>query len=69
MTMLKNGRDLRSFIGMINYYHDMWKNRLELLAPLTLLTSTESKWDWIAKHQKVFNTIKNSSHTKTTVLS
>ena len=26
MTMPKNRRALRSFIGMINYYRDMWKN-------------------------------------------
>ena len=37
----------------------MWKKRSELLAPITSLTSTESKWDWTDKHKKSFNTIKN----------
>ena len=50
---------------MINYYHYMWKKRSELLAPLTSLTSTESKWDWIDKHQKVFDAIKNIISRKT----
>ena len=31
----------------------------ELIAPLTSLTSTKSKWDWTDKHQKVFGVIKN----------
>ncbi|OWZ04667.1 Pol Polyprotein [Phytophthora megakarya] len=35
----RNIRDLRRFIGMINYYKDMWKARSETLAPLTALTS------------------------------
>ena len=59
MTTTKNRRALRSFIGMINYYRDMWKKRSELLAPLMSLTSTKSKWDWTVKHQKAFDAIKN----------
>ena len=35
------------------------EKRLELLAALTSLTSTKSKWDWTDKHQKTFNVIKN----------
>ncbi len=31
--------ELRGFIGMINFYRNMWKNRAKLLAPLTTLTS------------------------------
>ena len=59
MTTPKNRRDLRSFMGMIKYYRDMWKKHSELLATLTSLTSTESKWDWTDKHQKSFSAIKN----------
>ena len=52
-------RQLRSFIGIINYYRDMWIRRSELLAPLTSMTSKESKWNWTEVHQKNFDLIKH----------
>ena len=54
-------KQLRSFIGMINYYRDMWRKRSEVLAPLTELTSTTMLWKWKEKHNKAFHTIKKSS--------
>ena len=35
----KNKKELRRFIGMINYYRDMYQRRSEILAPLAALTS------------------------------
>ena len=35
----KTKKELRSFIGMVNYYRDMWPKRAEILAPLVQLTS------------------------------
>ena len=58
MTKQKNRRDLCSFIGMINYYRDMWKRCSVLLAPLTALTPDKTPWKWIERHQKAFNAIK-----------
>ena len=37
----------------------MWIRRSELLAPLTSMTSKESKWNWTEVHQKNFDLIKN----------
>ena len=54
----KKPQKLRQFIGMINFYRDMWKNCSELLAPLTALTSKNVKYDWKDEHQKCFNAIK-----------
>ena len=36
----------------------MWKNRSELLAPLTALTSKNIKYEWKDEHQKCFDAIK-----------
>jgi hypothetical protein len=51
-------KELRSFVGLINYYRDMWIRRSDVLAPLTSLTGKESKWDWTDTHQSAFNKIK-----------
>ena len=39
LAVPKTRKQLRQFIGMINFYCDMWQKRSELLAPLTELTS------------------------------
>ena len=39
LAVPKTCKQLRQFIGMINFYCDMWQKRSELLAPLTTLTS------------------------------
>jgi hypothetical protein len=43
---------------MVNYYHDMWVRRSELLAPLTSMTSKNVKFNWTDEHQKAFENIK-----------
>ena len=54
----KTRKQLRSFIGMINYYRDMWIRRAHTLAPLTGMTSAKVKWEWTTEHQRAFDTIK-----------
>jgi hypothetical protein len=51
-------RELRRFIGMVNYYRDMWVRRSSLLAPLTSMTSKTVKFVWTDLHQKAFENIK-----------
>ena len=51
-------KQLRSFIGMVNYYRDMWVRRSEILAPLAALTSKNAPWKWTTIHEKSFQLIK-----------
>jgi len=54
----KTQRELRRFIGIINYYRDMWIRRSDVLAPLSKLTSKTVKWQWTTVEQKAFDTMK-----------
>ena len=54
----KTRRQLRRFIGMVNYYRDMWPKRAEILAPLSSMTSSKIKWKWTNEHQEAFETMK-----------
>ena len=54
----KTRKELRHFIGLINYYRDMWIKRSEILAPLARLTSTKNKWQWTPVEQKAFDNMK-----------
>ena len=54
----KTRRQLRRFIGMVNYYRDMWPRRAEILAPLSAMTSTKVKWKWTGEHQEAFELMK-----------
>ena len=45
LAVPKTRKQLRQFIGMNNFYCDMWQKRSELLAPLTALTSKNVKYD------------------------
>ena len=50
-----NKRQLKSFIGVINYYRDMWKHRLNILASLSKMTSKQANWNWTEEHQIPLN--------------
>jgi hypothetical protein len=71
ITPPKQVKDLRSFLGMIQYYRDLWARRSEMLAPLTSLVGecghtkiTKAKktkkrpWYWDEVHQKAFDDVK-----------
>ena len=51
-------RQLRRFIGMVNYYRDFWPRRSDLMASLTKLCSKTVPWKWTAVEQKAFVNLK-----------
>ena len=53
-----NKHELRSFIGVVNYYRDMWIRRSHVLAPLTKLTGKDAKWQWGPDEQHAFELMK-----------
>ncbi len=66
-----NVKELQRFLGMVQYYRDMWQKCSEMLAPLTDLvgecreTKTTKKnktkkkpWQWESIHQKAFDNVK-----------
>ena len=55
---LRNSRQLRHFLGMVNFYRDMWRRRSHLIAPLTHLMNKKTKWKWGPEQQKAFEEIK-----------
>ncbi len=71
LNLPNNVKELRHFLGMIQYYRDMWAKRSEMLAPLSDLvgecgeTKTTRKnkvkktpWYWDSIHQIAFDNVK-----------
>jgi hypothetical protein len=45
-------KQLRGFIGMVNFYRSMWRHRAHIMAPLTKLVKVERKQFKISKPSK-----------------
>jgi hypothetical protein len=76
----KSVKELQRFLGMVQYYRDMWAKRSEMLAPLTDLVGecgetkatkkngTKKKpWSWESIHQQASDGVK-ATITKEVVL-
>jgi hypothetical protein len=68
-----NVKELRHFLGMVQYYQDMWAKRSEMLAPLSDLVgecgerkttcknnAKKKPWQWDSIHQEAFDNIKQT---------
>ena len=53
----RNVKQLRSFIGAVNYYRDLWPRCAHYLTNITTLTR-KGKFVWTEKHQKAFEQMK-----------
>jgi hypothetical protein len=53
-----NQKDVRRFVGMVNFYKDLYKGRSKILAPLTALTGKGYKFKWGEEHQVAFDKMK-----------
>ena len=56
----RNVQQLRSFLGLINYYRKFLPNQATLLAPLYELLRFQRRWSWGAEQEKAFNEAKSS---------
>ena len=54
----RNQKELRGFIGMINFYKNMWAKCASILALLTSMTGKGTKFKWMPNHQLAFDQMK-----------
>ena len=55
-----NVRDVRSFLGLTNYYRRFVAHFSSVAAPLTALTGSLIKWLWGPEEQKAFDALKTA---------
>ena len=47
-------RDVRSFVGAVTFYRELFPRRSHVLQPLHELTQKGAKWKWKPEHEKAF---------------
>jgi hypothetical protein len=58
MEAPKTRRQLRGFIGLVNYYRFMWRKRSHIMAPLTEMVSNSVPFRWTEVCQRAFEEVK-----------
>ena len=54
----KTIKQVRVFVGLVNYYWDIWSKRSHLLQPLTALISNKVTFKWTDVEQNLLGKIK-----------
>ena len=54
----KNVSELRSFLGLVNYYHKFLPDLATMLAPLYALLQKKTPWTWGKSQEDAFNQVK-----------
>jgi phospholipid-translocating ATPase len=58
MAQPRNQKDVRRFVGMVNFYRDLYPNRAATLAPLTDLCGKNKKFIWTSVQEEAFSKMK-----------
>ena len=58
MKPLTYRKEVRQFIGVLNYYRNMWSRLSHTLAPLTKITPSKVKFKWNKTKQDTFEELK-----------
>ena len=56
----KKVKDIRSFLGLANYYRRFIKNFASIASPLTALLRKNAKFQWTVECQNAFDTLKQA---------
>ncbi|KAL1236269.1 Uncharacterized protein TPS_07687 [Trichinella pseudospiralis] len=54
----KNKQQLQAFLGFLNFYHSLLKNKATVAEPLHRLLDKNARWTWTGKHEKAFKDVK-----------
>jgi hypothetical protein len=60
MAAPKMQKEVRRFVGLVNFYRDLYPCRAEFLAPLTNLCGKNTKFQWTEEHQNAFCEMKDT---------